>query len=118
MRDGVREGESNYELNETTDCSCNLRPPQVLAHQDQRPYARRRISLEGECKDSEDKHLGTIVGPEHPHNMAWGDENGKTVYLCAKIGLYRIRFNILGVRALESASKSTGHLFVGWGWEL
>ena len=50
MRDGVREGESNYELNETTDCSCNLRPPQVLAHQDQRPYARRRISLEGAAK--------------------------------------------------------------------
>jgi gluconolactonase len=21
---------------------------------------------------SEGKHLGTIVGPEHPHNMAWG----------------------------------------------
>ena len=44
------------------------------------------------------KHLGTIVGPEHPHNMAWGDEDGKTLYLCAKTGLYRIRFNIAGIR--------------------
>jgi gluconolactonase len=44
------------------------------------------------------KHLGTIIGPEHPHNMAWGDEDGKTLYLCAKTGLYRIRFNIAGIR--------------------
>ena len=44
------------------------------------------------------KHLGTIVGPEHPHNMAWGDEDGKTLYLCAKTGLYRIRFNTAGIR--------------------
>jgi gluconolactonase len=47
---------------------------------------------------AEGKHLGTIVGPEHPHNMAWGDEDGKTLYLCAKTGLYRIRFNIAGIR--------------------
>jgi gluconolactonase len=46
----------------------------------------------------EGKHLGTIVGPEHPHNMAWGDEDGKTLYLCAKTGLYRIRFNVSGIR--------------------
>jgi gluconolactonase len=47
---------------------------------------------------SEGKHLGTIVGPEHPHNFAWGDDDGKTLYLCAKTGLYRIRLNIPGVR--------------------
>jgi len=47
---------------------------------------------------SEGKHLGTIVGPEHPHNLAWGDEDGKTLYLCAKTGLYRIRVNIPGIR--------------------
>ena len=44
------------------------------------------------------KHLGTIVGPEHPHNFAWGDDDGKTLYLCAKTGLYRIRLNIAGIR--------------------
>jgi gluconolactonase len=44
------------------------------------------------------KHLGTIIGPEHPHNMAWGDQDGKTLYLCAQTGLYRIRFNIPGIR--------------------
>ena len=73
----------------------------------------KSLTLEGARKDSEDKHLGTIVGPEHTHNMAWGDENGKTHYLCAKAGLYRIRFNILEF-GLESASTSTGHMFLGW----
>ena len=44
------------------------------------------------------KHLGTIVAPRHIHNMAWGDEDGKTLYLCARSGLYRIRLNVAGVR--------------------
>jgi gluconolactonase len=42
------------------------------------------------------KHLGTIIAPKHPHNMAWGDEDNKTLYLCARSGLYRMRFNIAG----------------------
>jgi gluconolactonase len=46
----------------------------------------------------EGKHLGTIVGPEHPHNFAWGDEDGKTLYLCARTSIYRIRLNVAGVR--------------------
>jgi gluconolactonase len=44
------------------------------------------------------KHLGTIAGPEHPHNMAWGDEDGRTLYLTAQTGLYRVRLNIPGIR--------------------
>ena len=46
----------------------------------------------------EGKHLGTIIGPEHPHNFAWGDDDAKTLYLCAKTGLYRIRLNVPGIR--------------------
>lgn len=46
----------------------------------------------------EGKHLGTIVGPEHPHNFAWGEDDGKTLYLCARSGLYRIRLKIPGIR--------------------
>ena len=46
----------------------------------------------------EGKHLGTILTPRHVHNMAWGDEDGKTLYLCARSGLYRMRLNIPGVR--------------------
>jgi gluconolactonase len=47
---------------------------------------------------AEGKHLGTIIAPKHIHNMAWGDEDGKTLYLCARSGLYRMRLNIAGVR--------------------
>ena len=47
---------------------------------------------------SDGRHLGTIVGPKHPHNMAWGDEDGRTLYLAAESALYRIRLNIPGVR--------------------
>lgn len=44
------------------------------------------------------KHLGTVIPPKHPHNFAWGDADGKTLYLCAKTGLYRMKLNIEGVR--------------------
>ena len=44
----------------------------------------------------EGKHLGTIVGPEHPHNLAWGETNHKTLYLAAQTGLYRITVNVAG----------------------
>lgn len=44
------------------------------------------------------KHLGTIVAPKHIHNMAWGDDDGKTLYLCARSALYRMRLNIPGIR--------------------
>lgn len=43
------------------------------------------------------KHLGTIVLPRHPHNFAWGDD-GKTLYLCARAGLYRMPLLVAGVR--------------------
>ena len=46
----------------------------------------------------EGKHLGLIKGPEDPHNMAWGDDDGKTLYITALTGIYRIRMNIPGVR--------------------
>lgn len=42
------------------------------------------------------KHLGTIVAPRHPHNMAWGDPDGRTLYLCAGHALYRMRLGIAG----------------------
>jgi gluconolactonase len=44
------------------------------------------------------KHLGTIKTSMHPHNFAWGDEDGKTLYLCARSGLYRMKLNIPGIR--------------------
>ena len=44
------------------------------------------------------KHLGTIVAPKHPHNLAWGGEDGKTLYLTAQSALYRMSLNIPGIR--------------------
>ncbi|HSC42378.1 MAG TPA: SMP-30/gluconolactonase/LRE family protein [Candidatus Binatia bacterium] len=43
----------------------------------------------------EAKHLGTIVAPKHPHNMAWGDD-GKTLYLTAQGTLYRMPLKVAG----------------------
>jgi gluconolactonase len=47
------------------------------------------------------KPLGTIVGPEHPHNFNWGGADGRTLYLTAQTGLYRIRLNVPGSRAFR-----------------
>jgi gluconolactonase len=30
--------------------------------------------------------------------MAWGDDDGKTLYITALTGLYRVRMNVAGVR--------------------
>ncbi len=43
------------------------------------------------------KHLGTIIGPKHAHNFNWGDDDGKTLYLCAQSGLYKMRLHIAGI---------------------
>jgi gluconolactonase len=50
------------------------------------------------------RHLGTIVAPRHIHNMAWGDEDRKTLYLCARDRLYRMRLNIAGA-GMKSPDK-------------
>jgi gluconolactonase len=45
---------------------------------------------------SEAKLLGKIVTPERPANMAWGDADGKSLYLTARSSLYKIRVNTGG----------------------
>lgn len=44
------------------------------------------------------KLLGTIQFPELPANCAWGDADGRTLYVTARTGLYRIRLNVPGIR--------------------
>jgi gluconolactonase len=54
------------------------------------------------------KALGRIVPPEHDANIAFGDSDGKTLYLTASTGLYRMRINIPGIRApvgVQAASR-------------
>jgi gluconolactonase len=45
----------------------------------------------------EGKHLGTIRGPELAANFAFGDADGKTLYMTARTGLYRMRLDIPGI---------------------
>ena len=44
------------------------------------------------------KHLGTIIAPRHPHNLAWGGDDGKTLYMTAQGTLYRMPLNVPGIR--------------------
>jgi gluconolactonase len=45
----------------------------------------------------EAKHLGTIIAPKHPHNLAWGGDDGKTLYITAQGSLYRMPLKISGI---------------------
>ena len=44
------------------------------------------------------RHLGTITAPRTVHNLAWGGDDGRTLYLCAHDRLYRIDLLATGVR--------------------
>jgi gluconolactonase len=46
----------------------------------------------------EGKHLGTIKVPERVSNVAWGDQDGKTLYITASTSVYRIKLGIPGVK--------------------
>lgn len=46
----------------------------------------------------EGKHLGTVRPAEVPANCAFGDADGKTLYMTARTGLYRIRTKVEGLR--------------------
>ena len=41
------------------------------------------------------RHLGTIKPDEVPANVAWGDD-GSTLYMTARTGLYRIKLSTRG----------------------
>ena len=45
------------------------------------------------------KHLGTIKPPETPANCNWGDD-GKSLYMTARTGLYRIKLAAAGMKTL------------------
>ena len=46
----------------------------------------------------EGRHLGTIRADERPANFAWGDADGKTLYMAAHTGIYRVRLGVPGIR--------------------
>jgi len=43
-------------------------------------------------------HLGTLRLPRLAANFAWGDADGKTLYLTARSALYRVRLKLEGIR--------------------
>ena len=46
-------------------------------------------------------HLGTIKPPEDPANCGWGDD-GRTLYITAETGLYRIKTSVMGQKPVYS----------------
>lgn len=46
--------------------------------------------------DPSGKHLGTIIVPEQPANLAWGDADGRTLYITATTSVYRLRTSTTG----------------------
>jgi gluconolactonase len=44
--------------------------------------------------------LGLLQLPEEPHNLAWGDADGRGLYVTALTSVYRIRLAIPGIRPL------------------
>src|SRR5262249_7980940 len=62
-------------------------------------------------------HLGTLVCPELPANLAWGDD-GTSLYLCARSSLYRIKLGVRGARlagpSLSQTAASALRLSSSW----
>ncbi|HEX4545667.1 MAG TPA: SMP-30/gluconolactonase/LRE family protein [Candidatus Acidoferrum sp.] len=46
--------------------------------------------------DPEAHHLGTIILPEQPANLAWGDSDDGTLYFTATTSVYRLRTSVHG----------------------
>jgi len=42
--------------------------------------------------------LGVLELPEHAHNFTWGEADGRTLYVAARTGIYRMRLGVEGVR--------------------
>lgn len=46
--------------------------------------------------DPSGKHLRTIPVPETPANLAWGDSDGRTLYITARTSVYKVRLPVGG----------------------
>jgi gluconolactonase len=54
--------------------------------------------------DAEGRHLGTIVMPEQPANLAWGDADLGTLYITATTSVYKLRTTAHGFVPYLSAA--------------
>ena len=55
--------------------------------------------------DSSGHHLGTIVIPEQPANLAWGDSDLKTLYITATTSVYKLQTKVPGFVPYLSAGN-------------
>ena len=46
--------------------------------------------------DAKGNHLGTIVLPEQPANLTWGDKDYRTLYITARTSVYRLQMKTQG----------------------
>jgi gluconolactonase len=56
--------------------------------------------------DPDGRHLGTLHLPENPHNLAWGDADGRGLYVTALTSIYRLRLNVAGIRPVFERNPS------------
>ena len=58
--------------------------------------------------DAQGRRLGTIVTPEQPANLAWGDSDYQTLYITATTSVYRIRTSTRGFIPYSKAPIRVG----------
>lgn len=46
--------------------------------------------------NAQGRHLGTIVMPEQPANLAWGDKDYRALYITATTSIYKLRTSVRG----------------------
>jgi gluconolactonase len=46
--------------------------------------------------DPDGNHLGTVTLIEHPANLAWGDADFSTLYVCGRASMYKIKTRVKG----------------------
>jgi gluconolactonase len=51
------------------------------------------------------QHLGTIVMPEQPANLAWGDADFRTLYITAQTSVYRLKTKTRGFVPYEKSDR-------------
>jgi gluconolactonase len=54
----------------------------------------------------EGDHLGTLRLPEAPHNLAWGGDDGRTLYVTALTSIYRLELPVPGIRPEKTKGAS------------
>jgi gluconolactonase len=56
----------------------------------------------------EGRRLGLLRLPENPHNIAFGEADGRTLFIAAQTGVYRVRLGVEGIRPGAASTTSSG----------